>query len=568
MSMSVQKSQVHKVGPSYKLGKNEIFALVDDLKVKLQNANIARKLKEEFRKWHSRFKFGFTGTHIATWPTTWKMRVPTGIGNPMIVLCMVSVDVDVDLVATGRSYRCTDLGGMMFLHEFSDHTPLLLSNFITDYGPTPFKLYNSWISHIDFRPLVLRCWGPYVVHSTVHPAVSFKSKLQHLKSSIKKWRSDIQGVESAATAKLRGKLDALDNKAEVGPLTPTDATAGIDIVRELTSLERTKVMDLREKAKVRWAIDGDENSHFFHGMLNSKLNHSRINGLNILGSWITNPVLIKNHIYQFYESKFKETSNRRPSFTSNLFKHISVEDSNLLDCTITPQEIKDAIWDCGGDKAPGPDGFTFKFFKKHWEFIKDDIIAYVKEFDNTAYIPRGCNSSFITLIPKIDDPLTIGEFRPISLIGCQYKIIAKILANRLSLFIPSVIGEVQMAYIKGRQIIDGPLIVDEIISWAKKYKKHLMFLKSAFASVLINGSPTKEFKVEKGLRQGDLLSPFLFIIAIEALNVALLNACNNNAFHRVKVGKDNIHVSHLQFAVDALVMGEWSWLNAMNYLGS
>ncbi|GJT38333.1 hypothetical protein Tco_0938198 [Tanacetum coccineum] len=145
---------------------------------------------------------------------------------------------------------------------------------------------------------------------------------------------------------------ALDNKAEEGPLTPTDATARIDIVRELTSLERTKVMDLRQKAKVRWAVDGDENSYFFHGMLNSKLNHSRINGLNILGSWITNPVLIKNHIYQFYESKFKETSNRRPSFTSNLFKHISVEDSNLLDCTITPQEIKDAIWDCGGDKAP------------------------------------------------------------------------------------------------------------------------------------------------------------------------------------------------------------------------
>ncbi|GJR42101.1 hypothetical protein Tco_1310204 [Tanacetum coccineum] len=90
----------------------------DSRRVKLQNANIARKLKEEFRKWHSRFKFGFTGTHIATWPTTWKMRVPTGIGNPMIVLCMVSVDVDVDLVATGRSYRCTDLGGMMFLHWY------------------------------------------------------------------------------------------------------------------------------------------------------------------------------------------------------------------------------------------------------------------------------------------------------------------------------------------------------------------------------------------------------------------------------------------------------------------
>ncbi|GJX54257.1 putative RNA-directed DNA polymerase, eukaryota, reverse transcriptase zinc-binding domain protein [Tanacetum coccineum] len=158
-----------------------------------------------------------------------------------------------------------------------------------------------------------------------------------------------------------------------------------------------------------------------------------------------------------------------------------------------------------------------------------------------------------------------------------------------------------MAYIKGRQIIDGPLMVGEIIAWAKKYKKRVMFLKvdfekafdslnwlflfcvleqmgfsskwrtwihscldSAFASVLVNGSPTKEFKIQRGLRQGDPLSPFLFILAIEALNVALLEATNKNIFRGIKVGKDKIHISHLQFVDDALIMGEWSRDNAKN----
>ncbi|GKA86928.1 hypothetical protein Tco_0808639 [Tanacetum coccineum] len=146
--------------------------------------------------------------------------------------------------------------------------------------------------------------------------------------------------------------------------------------------------------KVRCAVDGDENSHFFHGMLNSKLNHSRINGLNILGPWITNPVLIKNHIYQFYESKFKETSNRRPTFTSNLFKHISVEDSNLLNCTITPQEIKDAILDCGRDKAPDPnkiinklEGIRRNFF---WGGTTDENkIAWIAWDKTTSSISNG-----------------------------------------------------------------------------------------------------------------------------------------------------------------------------------
>ncbi|GKC99825.1 putative RNA-directed DNA polymerase, eukaryota, reverse transcriptase zinc-binding domain protein [Tanacetum coccineum] len=158
-----------------------------------------------------------------------------------------------------------------------------------------------------------------------------------------------------------------------------------------------------------------------------------------------------------------------------------------------------------------------------------------------------------------------------------------------------------MTFIKGRQIIDGPLMVDEIISWAKKKKKKFMFLKvdfekafdslswsflfstmeqmgfsdkwckwiysclnSAFASVLINGSPTKEFKLERGLRQGDPLSPFLFILAAEALNVAILEATNHNIFHGIKVGKDKLHISHLQFADDALILGEWSLTNATN----
>ncbi|GJZ89449.1 putative RNA-directed DNA polymerase, eukaryota, reverse transcriptase zinc-binding domain protein [Tanacetum coccineum] len=190
----------------------------------------------------------------------------------------------------------------------------------------------------------------------------------------------------------------------------------------------------------------------------------------------------------------------------------------------------------------------------HAHICTINIVLFVKDFKVTASIPRGCNSSFITLVPKADDPLVIEDFCPISLIG--------------------------------RQIIDGPLMVDEIIAWAKKYlmvdeiiawskeyKKRIMFLKVNFekafdsltlALVLVNGSPTKEFKTERGIRQGDPLSLFLFILAVEALNVALLEATNNNIFHGIKVGKDKIHISHLRFANDALITGEWSRSNAKN----
>nr|GEV35036.1 RNA-directed DNA polymerase, eukaryota, reverse transcriptase zinc-binding domain protein [Tanacetum cinerariifolium] len=201
----------------------------------------------------------------------------------------------------------------------------------------------------------------------------------------------------------------------------------------------------------------------------------------------------------------------------------------------------------------------------------------------------------------LEDPTNINEYRPISLIGCRYKVIAKVLANRLQQVVHSVVSEVQTAYLKGRQIIDGPLMMNEIISWASKKKECLFLFKvdfekafdsldwkfldrtmkqmgfsnkwrkwihgclnSAYTSVLVNGSPTKEFKIQKGLRQGDPLSPFLFIIAMEALHVTLQEAKSKKLFEGVKVGYNKVDISHLQYADDALILGKWSIENAKN----
>ncbi|GKA79907.1 putative RNA-directed DNA polymerase [Tanacetum coccineum] len=502
-----------------------------------------------------------------------------------------------DLPLGGKRFtRMNNLGSKH--REFSYHSPILLRNTSLDSGPIPFKLYNSWIEHVDFPIIVQESW---VSSTSGPPAMVFKTKLKRLKNTIKQWRANVQQSESKSCCELRAKIDCLDNKAEISPLSPYEVDSRTSFLKQLADLEHHKVKDLKQKAKIRWAAKGDENSRFFHGIINNRCNRSTINGLNIHGEWITDLSAIKNHIFTSFGNRFKEENRSRPLFTSSIFQHLTMDEVHFLDKPFSLDEIKGAVWDCGSSKAPGPDGFTFKFFKKHWTTIERDVISYVRQFEVSGLIPRGCNSSFITLVLKVDDPLVVGDFRQISLIGCQYKIIAKILANRLSQVVSSVVSDVQMAYIKGRQIIDGPLMVDDIIAWAKKHKRRLMFLKvdfekafdslswsflfsvleqmrfsskwrnwihsflnSAFALVLVNGSPTNEFKIERGLRQGDPLSPFLFILAVEALNVALFEATSNNIFHGIKVGKDKVHISHLQFADDALIMGEWSFTNAKN----
>ncbi|GJS47284.1 RNA-directed DNA polymerase, eukaryota, reverse transcriptase zinc-binding domain protein [Tanacetum coccineum] len=213
--------------------------------------------------------------------------------------------------------------------------------------------------------------------------------------------------------------------------------------------------------------------------------------------------------------------------------------------------------------------------------MKADIIAFVQEFFSSSIMPKGCNTSFIALIPKISNPLVVSDYRPISLIGAQYKIIAKLLANRLARVIDSVISCEQTAFVKHRQILDGPLMVNEVIKWCNRKRDKLMIFKIDFekafdsiswdyvlqimkfmgfhgswiswirgclnhatSSVLVNGSPTNEFHLSRGLRQGDPLSPFLFIIAMEGLHVAIEDAIAAGLY-RVSGLKINFHKSNL-----------------------
>ena len=123
-----------------------------------------------------------------------------------------------------------------------------------------------------------------------------------------------------------------------------------------------------------------------------------------------------------------------------------------------------------------------------WELLKEDVLAFVYEFFETGFIAIGCNASFVTLIPKVENPVAIKDYHPISLIGLQYKIIAKLLTNRLVKVISSVISMEQSAFVKGRQILDGPLMVNEIISWCKRRRKRIMIFKVDFEKAFNSAS--------------------------------------------------------------------------------
>ncbi|GJY10807.1 RNA-directed DNA polymerase, eukaryota [Tanacetum coccineum] len=345
-----------------------------------------------------------------------------------------------------------------------------------------------------------------------------------------------------------------------GECLPDDLSNRVTILRDLNNFDQKDAIDWAQKAKIKWAIEGDKNSKFFHRIINKKRRHLAIKGILVNGEWIDNPSRVKSEFYNYFSDIFSTPNSNRAPFEGVFPKRLAYEQSCGLEEAVSNEEIKRAIWDCGSDKSPGPDGFTFEFFKKYWSVVGNDIINAVKEFFITSSFLKGCNSSFITLIPKVLGANKLNEFRPISLIGRQYKIIGKILANRLSLVIDGIVSQEQSAFIKGRQIMDGPLILNELISWCKAKKDQCLLLKvdfqKAFDSVRCDHLDEILGKFGFGNKwhgwiRGCLISSKASILLID-----------RGLFVPTLVGKENpMPISHLFYADDAMFIGKWSCSN-------
>jgi ribonuclease HI len=300
-----------------------------------------------------------------------------------------------------------------------------------------------------------------------------------------------------------------------------------------------------------------------------------------------------HHFDNIFRTSLPENIEEAVAHVPNL---ISQEVNDSLTSEFTAREVELALKQMAPLKAPSPDGMPPLFFQKYWKVVGPEVTQGVLSCLNFGHILNAINHTFITLIPKIKTPEKITEFRPISLCNVIYKLISKVIANRLKGILPSIISEAQSAFVPGRLITDNVLVVFETLhhmhstkigregamamklDMSKAYDRvEWSFLETIMRkmgfhpkwvslimncistvsySILVNGEPHGFLKPSRGIRQGDSISPYLFLLCAEGLHYLISNAKDRGSLQGISLCRNGPKITHLFFADDCLLFSK------------
>lgn len=315
------------------------------------------------------------------------------------------------------------------------------------------------------------------------------------------------------------------------------------------------------------------------------------------GDWTVDQTKIVGLITDFFSKLYSADVDPQQSPhvpATHTFPCPSTETINDLSLPFTEPEVWNAIKMIGPYKAPGPDGFPGVFFHRNWSVVGPQVTKTVLNMLNHEIFPQNIGDALMVLIPKVSTPEQPSQFRPISLLNVIFKAATKMIVQRLKPILPDLIAPTQASFVPGRQIIDNVVVVQEVLhSMAERRRRKWMILKIDLEKaydrirwsflremlgkahlpqkliniimkcqmiremeVMWNGSRSGRFKPTRGIRQGDPLSPYLFVFCMEYLSHLIQDEVNCGNWKPITVG--GVKLSHLFFADDLILFAEAS----------
>lgn len=375
----------------------------------------------------------------------------------------------------------------------------------------------------------------------------------------------------------------------------------VDDKEKLNELERQKDKILKEreeswrlKSRVIWLKAGDENTKFYQNYVKGRKIANTIWKMPLLDgeqvdSFQKLSILGTSHFQNLFRSP-QEANLANTIQVAGLFpRYVGEEVAIELNSLVTLEELEGVLKWFKKDKSRGPDAWTIKFYLDFYDLLALYLLQVVEECRTSGRLYNSINSTFIALIPKTDSPTSFNDFLPISLCNYLYKIITKIIANRIRPILSQHILPEQFAFLEDRQIQEAIGTAQEAIhsihvrrlkgimlkidlakafdrvSWLyiKMILIHLGFphlfttwimayITTPTYSLLINGSASPFFHAERGLRQGCPLSPFIFLFVMECLSILTYHDKQNGRLSGLKI-IDQCFLTHLLFVDDVLI---------------
>lgn len=473
----------------------------------------------------------------------------------------------------------------------SDHSPLLLN---TDGNQSIKRHYNFkfqavWLVNNDLEQVVRDVWAP---------KNTFNDNIKNLIPSLEEWNSSVFGNIRRKKDRLLARIAGIQRKLM------TEKHNG------LLNLEKRLQNDLEDilfqeelhwfqKSREEWIRSGDRNTRFYHMATTMKKSKNRVTGLlNDEGVMVTEENEMKEMIMNYFKSLFCRDESCDTSLAHrNCFPLLNTNTREEAFKEITSEDIHKALKEMAPLKAPGPDGLHAAFYKNMWHVVGESVISMAKGFFSSGVIPEGLNITNIALIPKLANPERPMHFRPIGLCNVSYKIISKAMTNRLKEVMKELVGPFQSSFVPNRQITDNIIVYQEVLNNMRRKRngKGLMVVKidlekaydrlswdfikdtlkevgmdsiwirnimtcveTPLLSILWEGEQTDFFKPGRGIRQGDPISPYLFVLCIERLSHIILKEVDKGNWKGIKVSRNGPTLSHLFFADDMVLFREAS----------
>ncbi|XXG88731.1 hypothetical protein AAC387_Pa12g0907 [Persea americana] len=447
------------------------------------------------------------------------------------------------------------------IRQNSDHNPILLSSrppiIIAKFFP--FKFEKMWIGHAGFEDLVAKEWSIPIYGN---PQYILWKKLKSLKITLRSWNREVFGNLKAYISAVEFSILNLQDTIDAVPLDSTNAA--LRIARSsLQNLRQVEETHWKQKARINWLKEGDMNTSFFHLAAKVRGSRNRIEKIDYKGNNMEDHLLIKEAAVEFLSDIFKSSSGQLdPMLFQVNSGRVSTVQNVILQSLPSNEEIRATIFSLKRSSSPGPDSFFGFFFCNYWDIVGASIIAAVQNFFSSKKIWKASNSFFLLLIPKIAAPSSFGDYRPISLLNFIYKVSSKISASRLSFVLLHLISNHQVAFLKKRKMQDHIALAHELTQKLQKGANGKVFawislikecVSSPKCSVLVNREPTGYFALGCGLRQGDPLSPYLFILAEEILSLNLEKLVRLKKITPIYRAPSSPFICHMLFADDILL---------------